>query len=283
RRPMPAQASQRRKASTRPSKCSGAAAARGRSPSPSPRRTSPHRPRSPRRGVNSARRRQRLRPRANDMRRSVADAVVCRAGIAGGAPASFRSAVKGMGDVETVDPHAPLSQPSSRSGENYRSWWPQPTMARLTSRSITLMEDLARASGNMFRMHRRGYLYTTFDGAARARLPARLGAYDHAKLGGIRVHDDGGAGAPYRPGAPTLDEPVDGADLLLGPELIRAAFPQLGPDARAALHVRRAGAVSAQQLGMLLLERARAAGARLWGGEVVGIAVDEARVAGVEV
>src|SRR5262249_11765248 len=238
---------------------------------PSPRRTSPHRPRSPRRGVNSARRRQRLRPRANDMRRSVADAVVCGAGIAGVATAYFLSAVHGIGDVVIVDPHAPLSQTSSRSGENYRSWWPHPTMARLTSRSITLMEDLARASGNMFQMHRRGYVYVTFEPSARLTLAARLEPYGHLGIGRPPIHDARGGGERCRSAVPDLRHPLAGADLLLVSDLIRSAFPQLGQDAQAALHVRRAGAVSAQQLGMLLLERARAAGTRLWSGEVVGI------------
>src|SRR4029453_17612347 len=83
----------------------------------------------------------------------------------------------------------PLSRPRARSGESSRNGWPQPPLARLSSRSITLMEDLARASGNMFQMHRRGYLYATFEPAAEATLAARLGAYDHSGLGGLRIHD----------------------------------------------------------------------------------------------
>jgi hypothetical protein len=72
------------------------------------------------------------------------------------------------------------------------------------------MEDLARASGNMFQMHRRGYLYATFEPAAEATLAARLGAYDHSGLGGLRIHDGAASGEPYRAGAPTLDDPLDG-------------------------------------------------------------------------
>ena len=45
-----------------------------------------------------------------------------------------------------------------------------------------------------------------------------------------------------------------GADLLLDPALIHKHYPYITDRAVAALHVRRAGWLSAQQLGMYMLE-----------------------------
>lgn len=46
---------------------------------------------------------------------------------------------------------------SAQSGENYRNWWPHPTMVAFTNRSIDLMEEIAKDSGNnIINMNRRG-------------------------------------------------------------------------------------------------------------------------------
>ena len=72
-----------------------------------------------------------------------------------------------------------------------------------------------------------------------------------------------------------------GADLLLNRDLIQAYFPYLSGDVQAALHVRRAGWLSAQQLGMHLFEKARASGVHLLNGKVTGLATASGRVSGV--
>ena len=61
------------------------------------------------------------------------------------------------------------------------------------------------------------------------------------------------------------------ADLLSDPALIRRSFPSLDPEINAILHVRRAGDISGQQLGQVMLERLREAGARRVTGKVAGI------------
>jgi glycine/D-amino acid oxidase-like deaminating enzyme len=71
---------------------------------------------------------------------------------------------------------------------------------------------------------------------------------------------------------------ANGADLLLDPALIRRHFPYLHPEIVAALHVRRAGWFSAQQLGAYLLEQARQAGVRLVSGQVSAVAQAGGRV-----
>ena len=52
----------------------------------------------------------------------------------------------------------------------------------------------------------------------------------------------------------------DGADLFLDRDAIRQHFPWMHPDIVAVLHARRCGWFSGQQLGMYLLEEAKAAG-----------------------
>jgi glycine/D-amino acid oxidase-like deaminating enzyme len=73
-----------------------------------------------------------------------------------------------------------------------------------------------------------------------------------------------------------------GADLLLDPDLIHRHFPYLHPEIVAALHVRRAGWFSAQQLGMYLLEQARQAGVRLVSGKLSAVEQSGGRVAAVQ-
>ena len=72
-----------------------------------------------------------------------------------------------------------------------------------------------------------------------------------------------------------------GADFLIGNELISRHFPYVTNQAVAALHVRRAGWLSAQQLGMYLLETARRRGLELEVDRVTGVDVANGRVSGV--
>jgi glycine/D-amino acid oxidase-like deaminating enzyme len=70
--------------------------------------------------------------------------------------------------------------------------------------------------------------------------------------------------------------------LLLGSELIRKYFPYITERAVAALHVRRAGWLSAQQLGMYLIETARQRGVRFESACVTAVDVANSRVTGVQ-
>jgi glycine/D-amino acid oxidase-like deaminating enzyme len=70
--------------------------------------------------------------------------------------------------------------------------------------------------------------------------------------------------------------------LLLGNEIIRKYFPYITDQAVAALHVRRAGWLSAQQLGMYLLETGRRHGVRFEAGKVTGVDVKNDCVRGIQ-
>ena len=66
--------------------------------------------------------------------------------------------------------------------------------------------------------------------------------------------------------------------MFLEPASIREQYPFLSDRAVAMLHVRRCGWLSAQQLGMYLLDRAREKGTRLLRGRVTDVAVKSNRI-----
>ncbi len=211
------------------------------------------------------------------------DVVICGAGIAG-ISAAYHLAVRcGVERVLLVDDRAPLSLTSDKSTEAYRNWWPGPGdhMVRFMNRSIDLLEELARESDNRFLMNRRGYAFLTArEATARqmhedARETSKLGA------GPLRVHP---GSTPYEPAlAEEFEGQPDGADLLLGQALIQEHFPFVSDDTVALLHPRRCGWLSAQQLGMYLLQQARAHGVQMLEGRVTGVTVRGGRVCDVQV
>jgi sarcosine oxidase, subunit beta len=282
---------------------------------------------------------------------TTADIVICGAGIAGIATA-YTLAQRGMQNILLVDERPPLSLTSDKSTECYRDFWPGPgdAMVRLMGRSIDILEELARTSGNTFRMNRRGYLYVTRTAAGAKRL--RQAAEEAASLGAgpLRVH---GGAEPQNHGTseipqnhrtaeprtknqePMLEQknertkeqklllsakqeesieyslltthetehlqspisnlqspyiPLDphdweaqprGADYISDQALIGQHFPYLVGDVVAVLHARRCGWLSAQQLGMYLLEQARALGVRQITASLDGVDLQGGRVAGV--
>src|SRR5947209_11171259 len=212
-----------------------------------------------------------------------ADVVICGAGIAGVAAAYHLAVRRGVSGVVLVDEGSPLSLTSDKSAECYRNWWPGPgdQMVALMNRSIDLLEELARESGNVFRMNRRGYLFATANPALVPRFIARAKAGAALGSGPIRLHDH--PGSEYRP-APAEgfeDEPI-GSDVITDRSLIRSHFGWLAEDTVALLHARRCGWFSGQQLGMYMLERARDKGVRLVEGRVTGVETAGGRVSGVK-
>lgn len=215
------------------------------------------------------------------MDESKADVVICGAGIAGVAAAYHLSVKHGIRNVVLLDPRPPLSLTSDKSTECYRNWWPGPgdAMVRFMNRSIDLLEDLAAESNNYFRMNRRGYAYLTADAAHAQQLLEMAKEISGLGAGELRIHDGtlGGTGYPSR--TTSISDPaLNGADLLLDPQLIRAYFPSVAEDTVALLHTRRCGWLSAQQLGMYLLGQARAQGVRLVRGRVSQVTVVNNRV-----
>lgn len=196
------------------------------------------------------------------------------AGVAGIATAYYLARNHNIHDIALIDCGQPMAFTSAQSGENYRNWWPHPTMVAFTDRSIDLMEEIARASGNRINLTRRGYALAT----RRADIDdivaqLRFGLGDQAERL-VRFHD--GAGGYRQADRADWETAPEGVDVLRDAGLIRAAFPSFAPDIATVIHIRRAGDLSGQQMGAFMLERLREAGSRRVTGEVVGIAHDGA-------
>ena len=193
------------------------------------------------------------------------DVLICGAGIAGIAAAYHLSCRHGIRDVVLVDERPPLSLTSDKSSEGYRNWWPGPdtSMVQFMNRSIDLLEELAGSSGNRFQLNRRGYVYLTADPARAHNMAVEAQEISRLGAGPLRSGT-----APYQP-SPVhgYTAQPSGADFLDDPARIQAAYPFLAADALALLHARRCGWLSAQQLGMFLLEQARAAGTTAGAGQ----------------
>jgi glycine/D-amino acid oxidase-like deaminating enzyme len=208
--------------------------------------------------------------------------VVCGAGIAGIA-AAWQLTLHGADNVTIVEPGNPLSLTSDKSTEAYRNWWPGPdrAMTAFMDRSIDLIEGIARATDNRINLNRRGYVFATADSGKIDFLQIMARTAETRGSGTARFHDS--ASSAYTPSpARGFDLALTGADVITDASLIRRYFPYLSRETIALAHARRAGWLSAQQLGAVMLEAARERGAKLLRGKVVGIEVG-ARVRAVEV
>ena len=207
------------------------------------------------------------------------DAIICGAGITG-VSAAYYLGKAGVKNILLIDERPPLSFTSDRSTECYRNWWPDPEMLALMNRSIDLMESLADESGNIFRMNRRGYLYITADENKIADMRTASGLISSLGAGPIRIHT--ADASSYQPSHPDgFHNSPTGADLLIGNDIIRKHFPYITDKAVAALHARRAGWLSAQQLGMYLLESGRRLGVQFEAEKVTGVDVEGGHIRGV--
>ena len=220
------------------------------------------------------------------MSRSTAEIVIVGAGIAG-VSAAFHLAVReGLDDIVLVEAGDPLALTSDKSTECYRNWWPGPgdAMVAFMNRSIDLLERIESESGGRLRLNRRGYLFATAEPPRIDALRAMASEAESLGAGELRVHDGSGSSSGYVRSRPHgIEGMPTGADLITDPALLRAEFPYLDPAAVAVLHARRCGWLSAHQLGMWMLERARECGVKLIRGRVDGIDTRGGRVRHVSV
>jgi glycine/D-amino acid oxidase-like deaminating enzyme len=148
------------------------------------------------------------------------------------------------------------------------------------------MEELALASNNMFNMDRRGYAYATSSPEFAAAIDDYAHHYGQLEVGDLRIRrgpNDDGTSSYASSAAQGFEGEPDGADLLLDKQIIKTAFPHFSDDIQVVIHARRCGAVSAQQLGVYLLEEAKRLGVRELRGELVAVEQDRGGIKAVEV
>ncbi len=199
------------------------------------------------------------------------DIAIIGAGIAGIATAYYLCTRHHAKSVLLIDSRQPMSFTSAQSGDNYRNWWPHPTMADFTNHGIDLMEDLARESSNVFRMTRGGYALVTRQKNIDDLVADLYKGYASAGDEQIRIRA-GGSNESYQvPEAENWETAPEGVDVLADQALIRKTFPSFSNDIENVIHVRRAGDISGQQLGQYMLERMRDAGGRKIAGHLRGM------------
>lgn len=197
-----------------------------------------------------------------------ADVAVIGAGSVGIAVAYYLSRDHGVRRIALIDPRDPMSLTSAQSGENYRNWWPHPVMTAFTDHSTTLMEELDLATGGRLNMTRAGYALVTRRDRPQELIEELYRGYGDAPHR-IRIRQTAGE---YQPAERTpWQRAPDGVDVLLDRGLIRRTFPGYADDVSAVIHIRRAGSISAQQLGQVMLEHLREQGTRVRRAQVVGI------------
>ena len=138
-----------------------------------------------------------------------------------------------------IDSRQPMSYTSAQSGDNYRNWWPHPTMTAFTNDSIDELDRLARDTNDVFHMTRGGYVLAT----RRPDIDEFLGTIP----GDIAV------------------------DVFSGQEQLRSRFPALDGSIRNVIHIRRGGDISGQQLGQHMLQACRGENFRRLTGDLTGI------------
>ena len=218
------------------------------------------------------------------MKRETYDAVVVGAGIAGIAAAHALSTA-GIGRIALVESGPPLGLTSDKSTECYRNFWPGPddAMLRLVDDSIDRMMAHAQRSGDRFLMRQQGYLFATARPEEVDVLAAQATQLEAYGGGPLRAHDGASANACAYPASPggSIDPSLNGTDLITDRDMIRRLYPYISDDTVGVLHARRCGALSAQQLGMYLLEETLAAGTQLVVAEFTGIETSGGRLSRV--
>jgi len=200
------------------------------------------------------------------------DVAVIGAGSVGIATAYYLKKLRPEVSIVLLDASEPMALTSAQSGENYRNWWPHPVMTAFTDRSIDLMEELAKETNNLIGMNRRGYvLATRADNSDKLMDELEFG-YSQLDHNDIRVHDSNKHARSYRkPDSPTWETAPSGVDVLKDQTLIRETYPSYDRDIKTVVHIRRAGAISAQQMGQYMLDGFKSASGKFVKAEVNAI------------
>lgn len=188
------------------------------------------------------------------------DVAIVGAGIVGIATAYYLKKLKPLISVVLIDSGQPMGLTSAQSGENYRNWWPHPVMTAFTDHSIDLMQALSLESDNLINMSRRGYVLSTRTDDVDTLLSELDHGYSQLVHNDIRIHDTESGTHYKKPVSPIWEEAPSGVDVIKNQSLIRETFPSYDRSVRTVVHIRRAGAISAQQMGQLMLSRFKEAG-----------------------
>ncbi|MFK7934289.1 MAG: NAD(P)/FAD-dependent oxidoreductase, partial [Saprospiraceae bacterium] len=167
---------------------------------------------------------------------------ICGAGVAGIATAYYLMELLPNAEIMLIDKQQPLFFTSSKSGENFRDYWPHAAMEALSSHSIDLMQGLQEQYGtDAFRMEFSGYHFVS-----------------HYADKPIFADDD----------APEFQQRNT---VKTNAKQIHRQHPYLATDIQKSVFIQKAGNVDSITMASLLLKEARAKGIKLVAGEIIGI------------
>lgn len=171
---------------------------------------------------------------------------ICGAGIAGVACAYYLSKMHSGLKIILIDKYQPLAFTTSKSGENYRDYWPQKHMSHFVSRSIELMKELKTEHGaDVFELRPSGYHFVSHE-------------QEHNILGlsseEAKQHD---------------------IEILLDSETIHSQYAYLDPGIKKILHIKNAGSMDVNGLGSLMFKCSRAQGVHFVQDEILDIKQDK--------
>lgn len=172
---------------------------------------------------------------------------ICGAGIAGVATAHYLLQKCDDIDVILIDKNQPLGFTTSKSGENFRDYWPQPMMRRFVGHSIDLMEALRKTYGEAsFEMVFSGYDFISHH-------------KETSIFGGI---DETGSDANLK--------------VTTDPLTLRNRYPYLDPSVQKVVTITKAGRIDVNALGNLMLLESKKRGLRFHQGEIIGLSKTKA-------
>jgi glycine/D-amino acid oxidase-like deaminating enzyme len=173
---------------------------------------------------------------------------ICGAGIAGVATAYYILKLRKDCKVILIDKNQPLSFTTSKSGENFRDYWPEKNMRQFVSDSIELMKELRAEYGEeSFEMKNSGYNFISHN-------------IDNPIFGS----GDKENSTSY------LEEFTNTA-------AIQKDFPYLDKKIEKVVRIKNAGKIDVYDLGTLLLREAKKMGIVQVEGEILNIEKNESK------
>jgi len=197
------------------------------------------------------------------------------AGISGIATAYYLTRLHKITNVLLIDSERPMSFTSAQSGENYRNWWPHPSMVKLMDRSIDLMEELIQKSKNKISIERKGYALSTRHTDINNHITQLYKGLGEKASELVRFH--GSPTAKFY--EPTLhfssSKSPAGVDILQNSDHIKNMFPSYTKDIKSVIHIRRGGNIDSHQLGTFMLEHYKNKGGETLTGTVKEISTTD--------
>jgi glycine/D-amino acid oxidase-like deaminating enzyme len=173
---------------------------------------------------------------------------ICGAGIAGVATAYFLLKERKDCKVILIDKNQPLSFTTSKSGENFRDYWPEKNMRQFVGDSIQLMKELRAEFGDdSFEMKNSGYNFISHD-----------------------------VNNPIF-GSGNKDGSADYLEEITSAQVIQNNFPYLDKKIEKVVKIKNAGKIDVYNLGNLLLREAKKMGLVQVEGEILNIEKNDSK------